>query len=153
MRTVRVASRPGTTYGVTISDGRHELIADAAEVDGGEQAGPTPYELLIGALGACMVITIEMYARRKSWPLEGVEIDLTHEKVFAADCDYCTQEEIDEAGPQGRIDVITTQISLQGRLDNAQIARLREIGHRCPVHRTVASGAKIVEAGERATPD
>jgi putative redox protein len=145
MRTVSVVSRAGTTYGVTIRDGRHELVADAAETDGGEQLGPTPYELLLGSLGACMVITIEMYARRKQWPLSGVAIDLTHEKVFAADCEYCTQDEIDEAGPQGRIDVITTRVSVEGALSEAQVARLREIGQRCPVHRTLASGAKIVE--------
>jgi putative redox protein len=146
MKTVRVASRPGTTYGVTIDDGRDQLLADASADDGGEQLGPSPYELLLGSLGACMAITIEMYARRKQWPLAGVAIELTHEKVFAADCEYCTQDEIDEAGPQGRIDVITTRISVDGPFDATQMARLREIGHRCPVHRTLASAAKIVEA-------
>ena len=144
MKTVHVRSQSGTTYGVAIDDGRHQLVADASAEDGGEKLGPTPYELLLGSLGSCMVITIQMYARRKQWPLETVAIELTHEKVFAADCEYCTQEEIDEAGPQGRIDVITTRVDVEGVLTEEQVARLEEIGRRCPVHRTLMASAKIV---------
>jgi putative redox protein len=146
MRTVWVESRPGSIYGVKVSDGRHELSADASDEEGGESLGPTPYELLLGALGACMVITMKMYARRKQWPLESVAVELAHEKVFAADCEYCTQEEIDEAGPEGRIDLITTRVQIEAALDESQMTRLREIGHRCPVYRTLAAGAKIIEA-------
>jgi putative redox protein len=144
MKTVTVESQPGYTYAVTISDGRHQFPSDETQEAGGDNLGPTPYELLLGALGGCMAITLTMYARRREWPLEGVSVELTHEKVFAQDCDYCTQEEIDAAGPQGRIDLIQSVVKVRGDLSPEQVERLHEIANRCPVHRTLENAPKIV---------
>jgi putative redox protein len=85
-----------------------------------------------------------MYAERKEWPLDAVSIQLSHDKVHARDCADCTQEEVDAAGPQGRIDLIKMDVSVQGDLDTQQVARLLEIGERCPVHRTLEARPKIV---------
>jgi putative redox protein len=146
MKRVTVQSQEGYAYAVSITDERHVWSADEPEDNGGNDLGPTPYELLLGALGACMTITMRMYAQRKQWPLTAVSIELTHEKVYATDCAYCTQEEIDAAGPQGRIDVIRSHITLSGDLSDEQRARLHEIANRCPVHRTLERPPKLLSS-------
>ena len=146
MKKVRVQSQPGHTYAMQISDGRHELASDESVADGGEDGGPSPYELLLASLGACMAITMEMYARRKEWPLESVALELSHEKLLAQDCEACTPAEIEAAGPRGRIDIIRTEITLCGDLSAEQVARLHEIAGRCPVHRTLEGSPKFVSS-------
>jgi putative redox protein len=81
-------------------------------------------------------MTLALYARRKQWPLEGVEVRLRHSKIHAADCDECETRE-------GRLDRIETEIVLAGRLDGDQRARLLEIAQKCPVHRTLTSEVNI----------
>jgi len=144
MKTVRVQSMPGHAYAMQIGDGRHELVSDEPVADGGDDAGPEPYELLLAALGSCMAITMKMYAARKAWALDSVVIELTHEKVLARDCDACTPEEIAALGPQGRVDVFHTGISVRGELSRDEVARLHEIAGRCPVHRTLEASPKFV---------
>jgi putative redox protein len=88
-------------------------------------------------LGACKVITVQMYARKKGWPLEGVEVSLSTYKVHAKDCEDC------ESDPNAKIDVIECEIGFQGELSSEQIQRLAEISERCPVHRTLVSETRI----------
>ena len=133
---VEVICRSGQHFQVQISAGHHELMADEP-LDIGEDAGPTPYDFLLSALGACTVMTLEMYAQRKLWPLTGVEIRLSTYKVYARDCEDCSSE----AG--ARVDIIERQITLEGDLSIEQRARLLEIADKCPVHRTLTSEVKI----------
>ncbi|PKP84397.1 MAG: osmotically inducible protein C [Alphaproteobacteria bacterium HGW-Alphaproteobacteria-2] len=114
---------------------RHHLLADEPEAYGGTNRGLTPYQLVSAGLGACTSMTIRMYARRKGWPLSGVQVDVTHDKVHAQDCSVNTGEE--------KVDSFTRRIRLEGDLDVEQRARLREIADRCPVHRTLESVACI----------
>jgi putative redox protein len=81
-------------------------------------------------------MTVALYARRKQWPLEAVEVRLRHSRIHAADCAECETKE-------GRLDRIETEIVLAGALDGAQRTRLREIAERCPVHRTLTSEIDI----------
>jgi uncharacterized OsmC-like protein len=119
-----------------IEAGRHRLRADEPVEAGGADAGPTPYDLLLAALGACTSMTIGLYARRKQWPVESVEVRLQHSKIHAADCAECETRE-------GKLDRIERKIVLRGPLTDEQRARLLEIAERCPVHRTLTSDINI----------
>ena len=144
MTTVVVQSLPDHSFTLLINDGRHALVADEPQTAGGDDLGPSPYELLLASLGACTAMTLFMYARRKEWRLYEVAVHLSHDKVYAKDCAYCSGEEIDAAGPQGRIDLIHNDISVRGDLTEEQTARLLEIAERCPVHRTLERPPKVV---------
>jgi len=127
----------GEPYAQRVHLGDHELIADEPEKVGGGDLGPTPYDLLLAALGTCTSMTIRMYADRKGWPLHHVAVRLVHEKIHASDCKDC------ESG-KGKVDRMTREVRLQGPLDDDQRARLLEIADRCPVHRTLEGEKEIV---------
>jgi len=115
-----------------ITVGRHTLRADEPLASGGTDTGPSPYELLCAALGACTAMTIRLYADLKGIPVERVSVELRHEKIHASDCAECETRE-------GRIDRIERLIRLEGNLDEAQRQKLLEIANKCPVHRTLHS--------------
>jgi putative redox protein len=119
-----------------ISAGPHQLIGDEPTSAGGTDTGPTPYDLLLAALGSCTSMTIGLYARRKGWPLESVTVRLRHSKVHAADCASCEQS-------QAMLDHIEREVHLAGPLTEEQRARLLEIANKCPVHRTLTSRIDI----------
>jgi len=131
LKTVVVRGRAGELR-QDVQSGRHQLVVDEPVADGGTDAGPTPYDLLLAALGACTAMTVRMYARRKGWPLDDIEVRLRHEKIHARDCAECETKE-------GRLDHVEREIALHGALDASQRARLLEIANRCPVHRTLVS--------------
>lgn len=119
-----------------ITAGVHRLVADEPLAAGGTDTGPSPYDLLIAALGACTSMTIALYARRKQWPLEGVTVRLRHEKIHAADCEDCEKKD-------GMLDRIERDIQLYGALTEEQRARLLDIANKCPVHKTLTSEVQI----------
>ena len=100
---------------------------------GGEDLGPTPYDLLAAGLAACTTMTLRMYADRKGWPLEEVVARVRHAKLHAEDEKRC------ESG-EARLDRLEREIELVGPLDVEQRARLLEIADRCPVHRSLEAG-------------
>lgn len=116
--------------------GAHLLRADEPADAGGTDTGPSPYDLLLAALGTCTSMTLRMYADRKQWPLEGVTVSLNHEKIHAKDCAECETR-------GGYLDRIQRRIELLGPLDDAQRQRLLEIANMCPVHRTLKSAIAI----------
>ncbi|NBC15178.1 MAG: alpha/beta fold hydrolase [Gammaproteobacteria bacterium] len=116
----------------------HQLLADEPKAVGGKDLGPSPYDLLLMALGACTSMTIRMYADHKGLPLDDVEVRLKHERIHVDDCAADCDDEIRAgADKQGRIERIERNIDLTGDLTEAQRARLLQIADRCPVHRTM----------------
>jgi len=128
----------GSAAGFTqeIQAGKHRLHADEPAAAGGADTGPSPYDLLLAALGACTSMTLGAYARRKAWPLEDITVRLRHSKVHAADCSDCETRD-------GMLDRIERDIHLAGPLTNEQRAKLMEIAGKCPIHRTLTSKIEI----------
>ncbi len=136
---------PGTVVVTGAGDGKfpqlisahgHLLRADEPVEVGGTDTGPGPYDLLLSSLGACTAMTVRMYAERKAWPLENVQVTLRHSKVHAEDCAECDQAD-------RKIDLVERRIRFDGPLDETQRQRLREIADKCPVHRTLTSEIRI----------
>ncbi|MEO0339098.1 MAG: alpha/beta fold hydrolase [Bacteroidota bacterium] len=132
-----VAIRLGNEgYTTDIMVGKHGLTADEPIEVGGNEFGPTPYDLVSAGLGACTAMTLQMYARRKKWDLQEVNVQLSHSKDYVDD-----QSRLEEA--KSKIDHFERTIQLEGNLDDEQKARLLEIADRCPVHRTLHSDIKV----------
>lgn len=126
--------------------GRHQLRSDEPVSSGGTDTGPTPYDLVLAALGSCTSMTVGMYARRKQWPLMRVTVRLTHSGVHARDCAVC-----DTA--KAMLTVIDRDIEFDGPLSDAQRERLLAIANRCPVHLTLTSRIDIRTTLRAATPE
>ncbi|MCB0570806.1 MAG: OsmC family protein [Phaeodactylibacter sp.] len=131
---VRLGER-GYTSDVMVR--QHSLTADEPESYGGDDFGPSPYELVAAGLGACTAMTLQMYARRKKWPLKEVRVHLDHYKEHAEDCEN-TED------PKSKIDHFTRIIELDGPLSEEQRQRLLEIANKCPVHRTLHSPIRVL---------
>ena len=132
----RIVARTGEGYRTTILASGHSLLADEPVAVGGTELGPTPYDLLAAALGACTTMTLQMYARRKKWPLDEAIVRLRHSKVHAVDEKNCEDAE-------AKMDQLERSVELVGDLSDEQRARLLEIANKCPVHRTLEAGVVV----------
>lgn len=119
-------------YRTPIQARHHALVGDEPASVGGEDTGPTPYEFLSAGLAACTTMTLQMYARRKGWPLDEAQVEVRHSKIHADDCAHCDTE-------SGKIDRFTREVTVTGDLSDKQRERLLEIANKCPVHRTLHS--------------
>lgn len=108
------------------------FVADEPLEQGGNGYGPSPYDYLSLALVSCTVMTLNMYARHKEWPLESVRVEVRHGKIHARDCESCKDKE-----KSRKVDRFDRVLHLTGDLDDDQRQRLLEIANRCPVHRTL----------------
>lgn len=123
-------------YQNTIAAGGVHFLADEPARVGGGGTGPTPYDLLAAALGACKSMTMRMYADHKKLPLEGVHVEVRHDKIHADDCHDC-------GSGNARIDEFRVAIRLAGDLTTEQHQRILEIAERCPVQATLTNDVKI----------
>lgn len=123
------------------------LITDEPLEAGGEDAGPDPYTLMLAALGSCISMTTKLYAQRKGWPLERVTVRLRQQRIHAADCLTCAK------GTEGHVHHIERSVEFAGDLSEEQQARLHEIAHKCPVHKTITSQIVITDLKEDAAAD
>lgn len=131
-----VARLDGAGYTTEIKAGKHALLADESESDGGDDFGPSPYELLSSSLAACKVMTMQMYARRKGWDLQQAQAHVSHSRRYPEDCTGCEDN-------SKRIEHFDCTIELEGNLTEDQRKRILEISTRCPVHKTLQNVVKI----------
>ena len=131
-------SETGTgKFANTISIGaRHSLTADEPATYGGDDTGPTPYDFLLSALGACKSMTMRMYADHKGYPVDRAIVTLVHDKIHAEDCAEC------ETG-KGRVDRIETEIEIIGDMDTETRQKIAAIAEKCPVHKSLKSEVLI----------
>jgi putative redox protein len=117
----------------------HTFITDEPVGAGGEDAGPDPYTLILAALGSCISMTVTLYARRKQWPLESVTVRLRQSRIHSKDCQECVRKQ------EGYIHRIERAVTFTGPLSDEQLARLQEIAHKCPIHKTLSSEIVIAD--------
>lgn len=128
---------PTTGFRTEVDVGGHHLVVDEPVPVGGTDAGPSPYEMLLAALGACTAMTLRLYADRRKWPLERVRVSLQHRKVHAQDCADCDHK-------PAKMDVVDRVVFLDGAaLTDEQRTKLLEIADRCPVHQTMQSRIQV----------
>jgi putative redox protein len=132
-RIVTVSAEQPNGLVANIQMGNEEATIDESGINEGVDNGPTPYDYIMSALGACTVVTLHMYAQRKKWPLERAEVTLTHERVYAQDCEHDTDK-------NAKISQITKKLKLVGELTLVQRERLEQISARCPVQKTLQNG-------------
>lgn len=131
---VRLHSEDAFTSEVSVR--HHSLTADEPASIGGNDFGPSPYELLSAGLGACTAMTLRMYAQRKKWPLKSVTVHLEQYKDHASDCENMEK-------PGSKIDHFERVLEIEGDLDEEQRKKLLEIADKCPVHRTLHAPVEI----------
>lgn len=119
-----------------VQAGRHTFLLDEPLAVGGQDLGPTPYDMLLSALGACTAITLRLYANRKQWPLAAVEVRLRHQRVHLTDCAACEQ-------PDQTLDHVQKDLRLLGPLTDEQRQRLLEMSKKCPVQKTLSAALHI----------
>lgn len=137
-----ITAELGPSATVQLSNGRHSWTADEPPEKGGEDDGPTPYELLVASLAACTSITLYLYCQHKGIELAGVRARYKYDRVHADDCADCENE------ADGFIDRIESHVRIMGDFDDAQRERLEQIVSRCPVHKTLANGVHMVDSVE-----
>ena len=114
----------------------HSFTADEPASIGGDDFGPSPYELLNAGLAACTAMTLKLYAERKKWDLQEVYVYITHARKHSDELN------IKKETP-GYLDHINKKLKFVGNLDESQILKLKDIASRCPVHRTLLSEVVI----------
>jgi uncharacterized OsmC-like protein len=134
-----VVRTPSGSFRTDLWADGHYLVADEPRSVGGTEEGPTPYDYLVAALGACTTMTLQMYAARKGWPLTEARTVLRHRKRHAGDEAQLADEEREDP----RLDRVEREVELLGPLTPEQRTRLMEIADRCPVHRTLDAGVAI----------
>ncbi len=135
-----------TTQGLFLNHvvmGSHRLLADEPESIGGFDAGPSPYDLLGAALGACTSMTLRMYADRKRLPLDRVTVEISHDRIHADDASADAHDAATSERQGAQIDRFTRRLRLDGDLDDAMRSSLKKIADRCPVHRTLEASSRI----------
>lgn len=114
-----------TQYATTIEAGGHRIIADEPPSNGGADAGPAPYDLLVAALSACTAITLKMYANHKDWPLTACHVGVNFIRT------------------PDKVERIERTLKLEGDLTDEQRARIADIAERTPVTLTLKKGLAI----------
>lgn len=124
-------------YAVTIEVSGHTLKGDEPIPFGGGNVGPAPFDMLLAALGECTAMTVRWYAKQQNWPLEKVEVKLSHQKIDASTLPESSEK-------KGKIDLFEKQVIVHGNnLSDEQRKKLVDVAAKCPVQRTLQSDVII----------
>ena len=137
MATITAELREGTA--VTLHARQFTWKGDEPLSAGGTDTGPTPYEILLGGLAACIAVTLRLYSNHKGINLAGVDVKLEFDRVHANDCVDCDER------ADGWIERIQSNVTIRGSFNDAQRVRLEQVAQRCPVHKTLVNGVHIVD--------
>ena len=139
-QTITVTAHLGVGTRVELRTRGFSWVGDEPPDVGGTDTGPTPYELLLGSLAACIGATLRLYASHKGIQLAAVDVELGFDRMHAVDCVECDER------AEGWIERIQSEVTIRGDFDDAQRTRLAQVAKRCPVHKTLANGVTIVDA-------
>jgi putative redox protein len=126
-----IARRAGAPFRTEIDVRHHRFVVDEPRDHGGEDAGPSPLELLAASLASCTAVTMEMYARRKGWDIGDVAVEVDYEPA--------------QRGSPTRFEMV---VRLPKELPEEQRERLMQIAAKCPVHRTLEGEVMFEERVE-----
>lgn len=129
MSQVLVKAKSTDNYKQDVKAGEHSWVVDIPKDKGGQETGPDPHDLLLGSLGACTSITLQMYAKKKGWELSDVSVGLTQEEVQNENGSKTTK--------------ITRDIHVEGNLTPEQIESLKTVADKCPIHKLLSGGNQI----------
>lgn len=132
--TVTVTSSVANPYRHTITAGKHTFYADTTPANGGQDTAPTPHELLLGALGACTSMTLQMYAGRKGWDVQDITVSLSESSTTQTD---------PATGASKKIPKIEKDIQIKGNLSAAEKTRLEQVAEACPVNKLIRDDKAI----------
>lgn len=130
-----IATIDRNKYKTVVTNGKHQLVGDEPPPYG-QDLGPTPYDFLLVSLGTCVAMTLRMYADRKGWDLQKVEVKLDQSRIHVKDCEDCESDD-------GYVHLIEKQLEFTGNLDAQQRQRLLEISNKCPVQKTLTYEIRI----------
>jgi len=125
-----------------ISIGEHEIITDEPVDSGGNDEGPTPTQLAISSLGACVAMTIKIYLDHKKWDFESIDCDLTFSIERIDDINSLPEDE-QKYVIRGQLRRIRNTITLKADFDDEQVKRVKIIAGKCPVHKLMAGSTLI----------
>lgn len=131
-------------YTVDVTSEGHTIVVDEPADSGGDDLGMSPMKLLAASLAACTTITLRMYVERKAWPVEVIDTRVSH---------YMTEHDPEREGTpdrQGRVNVFSCEIEIEGDADDEQRQRMLTIAAHCPVHKILARESRIVSELVRA---
>jgi putative redox protein len=117
--------------------GNHYMTADEPTSYGGNDFGPSPYELISASLSACTAMTLQIYTKRKGWHIDNVEVHTSYSKTHALDCEDCESS-------NAKIDTFHREIKITGNFDDKQLERLLQIADKCPVHNTLHNDTQVI---------
>ena len=126
-------------YRTEIEVGGKSVVVDEPASLGGSDSGPTPYDMILGSIGACTAMTVRMYADRKGWPLESVTVRLRQARSYEKDCADCDTQALPGF-------TIERELQMEGALDDEQRERLTQIADRCPVKQALERGVHVQPA-------
>ena len=128
---MKASARQRSKFTHDVKLGRHQLTADEPEDTGGDDMGPSPQELLAASLASCTAITMEMYAKRKGWNVDGLEVDVDYQPA--------------ERGCVTKFELV---MKMPAHLSEEQVEKLQVIAAKCPIHRTLEGEVSFEERVE-----